>query len=71
MVDTVDSKSTGEIRAGSSPVLGTICKFTKKMMPRASFYIAVIFARFLRINLQIANMTKVKGIKIVTATTTK
>lgn len=30
MVDTVDSKSTGEIRAGSSPVSGTICLFTSQ-----------------------------------------
>lgn len=41
-VDAVDSKSTVEIRAGSSPAFGTIKYRANKKPPRGGFFVPVI-----------------------------
>ncbi len=41
-VDAVDSKSTVEIRAGSSPAFGTIKYRANKKPPRGGFFVSEI-----------------------------
>lgn len=49
-VDAVDSKSTVEIRAGSSPAFGTIKYRANKKPPKGGFFVSGICSvlRFLR-----------------------
>lgn len=42
-VDAVDSKSTVEIRAGSSPAFGTIKYRANKKPPKGGFFVPGIF----------------------------